>query len=722
MRSGIIMLALVLFSTHLFAQKDKADEKYKLFEYALAIPLYEKYVADNPTDYDAMSRLAKSYKLTNNVPKAIEAYKKLIELPESKPEDLFEIVQLFQIVQNESDARKYANIYKQKMPGEKAENLIRSLDGYAHFMSTANDYTITNKTSNYPFSILSAYPMSGKLIVTAENRKSKSSKWTGRSFTDLYITDPDFTSLDEFAANIMTDLDDGIPTFTSSNQIMYLTSVNKKTIKENDINTRKLHIVLSELKNGEWTTPVDFPYNSNAYSTAHPTISSDGNLLVFSSDMPGGKGGMDLYYCVKQGNGWSAPQNITALNTYGNEIFPVFQNTGELFFSSNGLPGLGGLDIFRSKVSGSVFSAPENMMAPINSSFDDYYLKSEDNLQSGYLTSNRFGNTQIDNVLRFEKAKQATPAPSPAQTGLKVLVVDKYTKTPLPYVSVTVKDNNGNVVHKGLTDEKGKVDIDDLRKGAYTIQGELNGVTTSIADISESEFTSGTPFISKEIYHNDPRFTLAGIAINTKTNAPLPDVLISCVNTNAGISKKTTTGADGKFLFQLEQNSDFEVQGQKKGWLSSEIATKTTKGLDRSQQLYVNLELKIEQPVSKGTITLKKIHYDYNKCDIRPDAAVELDRLVKLLNDYPDMVIELSSHTDSRGADVYNLKLSQCRADAAVAYLIKQGIAKSRLTAKGYGETRLLNGCSNGVKCTEDQHAENRRTEFTILSCQTCPH
>ena len=128
----------------------------------------------------------------------------------------------------------------------------------------------------------------------------------------------------------------------------------------------------------------------------------------------------------------------------------------------------------------------------------------------------------------------------------------------------------------------------------------------------------------------------------------------------------------------------------------------------------------MQQP-TKNPIRLDKILYDYDKCDIKSRAAGELDRLVKLMNDYPDMIIELSSHTDSRGSDAYNLKLSQCRADAAVAYIIGKGIVKSRIIAVGYGETRLLNGCSNGVICTEAQHQENRRTEFKIVSCPSCP-
>jgi outer membrane protein OmpA-like peptidoglycan-associated protein len=161
--------------------------------------------------------------------------------------------------------------------------------------------------------------------------------------------------------------------------------------------------------------------------------------------------------------------------------------------------------------------------------------------------------------------------------------------------------------------------------------------------------------------------------------------------------------------------------GEMKGWLSSEAVYETTKGLDRSKDLYVKIKLSMQQPMVNEEIRLDKIYYDYDKCDIKPRSAEELNRLVGLMNDYPDMKIELSSHTDSRGSNVYNQKLSQCRADAAVAYILGKGISKSRITAVGYGEAKLVNGCSDGVNCTEKQHQENRRTEFRITSCGTCP-
>lgn len=717
---GIIFLLGIL---QVQAQKNEADEKYRLFQFAKAIPLYEKHLSKNDKDYESFLRLATSYKLVNDIPQSIRTYKTLVQLPESKPNDLFDLVQLLQITQQQGEARQYALKYKEAQPGEKADNLIKSLDNYNFFMASQNDYTLSNKTKQYPFSVLSVYPLSGKLIVTAESKNDNSNKWTGRSFTDLYSTDASFGKLDRFAENIMTNLDDGIPTFTPDEKVIYFTSVNKETVSENSINTRKLHIVWSEMVDGKWNAAKDFPFNANAYSTAHPSISKDGQLLVFASDMPGGKGGMDLYLCKKEGTGWSAPQNISAANTSGNELFPVFQNQNELYFSSNGLPGLGGLDLFKTKYSNGTFSNPENAKAPLNSSYDDYYLSSNNNLQTGYLTSNREGSTQIDNVFYFEKAKSA-PVDVVAENkamGLQVKVLDKYTSTPLPYVSVSVKNDKGETMHQGMSDENGTVLVDELAKGNYSIQGTLNDVTTTIAKVVLDDFNASAAYIQKQVLHNDPRFTMRGLVVNANTGAPIEGVKVKCVNQSLGKEREVITRANGEFFFQLEQNSDFKVNGQKAKWLSSETAEETTKGLDRSKELYVKLKISMQEPTANAVIRLKKIFYAYDKCDIRPASALELDRLIKLMNDYPDMIIELGSHTDSRGSDEYNRKLSQCRADAAAAYLISKGIPKNRFTAKGYGETMLVNNCANGVECTDAQHEENRRTEFKIIQCSSCP-
>ena len=425
---------------------------------------------------------------------------------------------------------------------------------------------------------------------------------------------------------------------------------------------------------------------------------------------------MDLYFCLLQSdNTWSEPINLSVLNSYENEVFPSFDVQNHLYFSSNGLPGLGGLDVFVSENSESNFKEPRNLKAPINSRFDDFSLYTSNNLESGYVSTNRFGSPKTDDIAYFSK-KVAKPI---VKTIINVKVLDKYTSIPLPYVSVTFKDSKSDIVHKGMTDPNGMLMVEDLPEGEYKVQGILNEITTTIATISKNEFEK--ELIEKVITHNDPRFTLSGIAINASNNLPVSGVSVTCENTTFNKKNTKITGNDGKFYFQLEQASDFKVVGEQKGWLSSEVIHETTKGLDRSKDLYVLIKLSMQQPVANKAIRLDKIYYDYDKCDIKPRAAEELDRLVKLMNDYPDMIIELASHTDSRGTESYNIQLSQCRADAAVAYIIGKGILKNRIVAKGYGESRLVNHCADNVNCTEDQHQENRRTEFIIVTCPTCP-
>ena len=172
---------------------------------------------------------------------------------------------------------------------------------------------------------------------------------------------------------------------------------------------------------------------------------------------------------------------------------------------------------------------------------------------------------------------------------------------------------------------------------------------------------------------------------------------------------------DGTFSIQLEAAGDFTVSGKKAGYISN-IEKVSTRGLIRSTTLYVKLELEIEEARPDKVITLTNIYYDSGSSRIRPDASSDLGKLIKFLLDNPDFTIEIASHSDSRGSDASNLVLSQARAQEVVNYMQKNGINKNRIIPKGYGETRLINGCSNSVNCTDAQHEQNRRTEFKVIS------
>ncbi len=718
-----MIILFCLYSFSLFAQKSHADRKFKLYEYNEAILLYRQYLEKNPNDYDATKKLALACKYTNNISSSIEIYRTLVKLQDAISDDWYDLVQLLRISGQIIEARECALMYQQKNNGEKAQNLIKSIDMYDELMSGINDYLVVNKTPHLSQSVFTVQ-FRNDLIVTAEELKGSKSDWTGRGYTKLFKTDADFSRLLPFAPEIMSNLNDGIATFSTDGNTIYFTTVNKKSILEQDVNTSKLQLSAATLqRSGQWQLTDLFEYNDIGYNTAHPALRSDGNVLVFSSDRPGGKGGMDLYYCVKQSNNdWSEPINIVAVNTIENEIFPVWDELDKLFFASNGLPGLGGLDVFVSKNEGNIFGEPINLKAPINSRYDDFSLSTNNNLLSGYVSTNRFGTPETDDIAYFSKIVKEVEkevVKKVENTIIKITVVDKYTAIPLPYVSVSIKDDQNNLIFKGMTDPNGQFIVEELPTDNYKVQGLLNDITTTIATISKEEFSA--PLIEKIINHNDPRFTLSGITINTLNGPPVSGVTVTCKNTSLNKATSIITGEDGKFFFQLEQSSDFKVMGEKKGWLASEVIYETTRGLDRSKDLYVKIKLSMQQPTAKDVIRLDKIYYDYDKCDIKARAAEELNRLIKLMNDYPDMIIELSSHTDSRGSNVYNTSLSQCRADAAVDYIVDKGISANRIVPKGYGESRLMNECADGVNCSEPKHQENRRTEFSILECHSCP-
>ncbi|KQC00064.1 OmpA family protein [Pedobacter sp. Hv1] len=206
-------------------------------------------------------------------------------------------------------------------------------------------------------------------------------------------------------------------------------------------------------------------------------------------------------------------------------------------------------------------------------------------------------------------------------------------------------------------------------------------------------------------------FTLTGVAYNKQTRQPLADASIILTKTTGG-QFKVQTEADGRYKFNLEKASNYSLKGLKTSFLI-DTAIVTTQNLIASTELKQNLQL--EPIVINKAIKIDNIYYDFDKSDIRPDAAKELDKLVKILQDNPTISIELGSHTDSQGNDNYNQKLSQSRADLAVQYIIDRGISKNRIIAKGYGETQLANKCVNGVACSLAEHQVNRRTEFKIV-------
>lgn len=297
--------------------------------------------------------------------------------------------------------------------------------------------------------------------------------------------------------------------------------------------------------------------------------------------------------------------------------------------------------------------------------------------------------------------------------ALAINVIDKLTKTPMGDVAVTLTNLSTGKDTTVMTQANGVVKLEDIEPGNYEINGEILNIPTSSDNVDVIDFASAAPTIYSTLYYDDPRFILKGVTVNLDNGQVVDNVQVNLAKDHQDMAQ-TYSNDEGNFKFLLDSNSDYEVQGLKNG-LFSNTAKASTKGLTRSQTLYVKLQLGMSTVEVGRTFQIDNIHYDFDKANIRPDAARELDKVVDFLTTNPDVRIELSSHTDSRGSDAYNLKLSQRRAESAVNYLVDHGISRSRLVAKGYGETRLLNKCKNGIPCTDAEHQANRRTEITII-------
>lgn len=359
-------------------------------------------------------------------------------------------------------------------------------------------------------------------------------------------------------------------------------------------------------------------------------------VLFFVSDMPGGQGGLDIYYSNISGDNIGQPTNLgPSINTKEDEITPFYQD-GTLYFSSNGHPTIGGFDIYYATWTGSGWKDVTNIGFNYNSPYDDQFLRFDNTGVNGYMVSNR------PNKDKLKMRGNETCCDDIYKINLKELVVG---------LEALTVDDKGPL--KGAV-----VELYDLTAGGYPdMKTNLNSNNFSFTLETERSYKA---VIKKDGYFPD--------SITFNTVGILDDYTV----------KKT---------IKLKADPDW---GKKKS--ETEILT-------------------INEP-----IRLNNIYFDYTKWNILPDAEQDLNAIKDLMNQYPDMVVELGSHTDSRGKDQYNLELSQRRANSTKSWLVKAGIASDRIKAVGYGETVILNQCTNEVQCTDDEHRKNRRSEFKIIA------
>ncbi|MES2652870.1 MAG: OmpA family protein [Bacteroidota bacterium] len=644
----IIFIALIIFNASfniVSAQeqsglRERAKKHYNQYEYFQAAQLFQKLADVKKPFLNDLELLADCYLKMKNYELAENWYSRVVNLPKSKTENLVKYGEVLKSNLKYNEAKQVFLQYV-KLSGDQSRVAVEiaGCDSSLAWIANPTLHQIKNQTLiNTNRSEFSVFPYQNKVFFTAEPDTALFKSIFGRTgnpYLRIYTADQSRNELSKPAIDL-SDFNTGKYhigplSINADGSVLYITRTTAgKVLELNEVDrvkyqTNNLELYIFKKNKDKWEE-LPFVYNNvQKYSIGHASLSSDHKVLYFVSNMPGGFGGTDIWFCELQADGgWGKPQNAGAqVNTVKDEMFPYASSEGSFYFSSNGWPGMGGLDVFTAKGNKQNWSKVSNLKYPVNSSTDDFgfiLFPSDDDTLNGYLSSNRKAGKGGDDIYSFTFKKPDTKI----ILAVKGIVLDRKT-----------------------------------------------GKVISGANVSLYSNTNQSPIASK--------------------NAE----------------------SDGTFLLELTKESDYSLIA-KKAKFDTDTKSISTKGIKKSDTLVVDLKLGTLFEIGK-VFTLKNINYDFDKDNIRLDAAKILDGLVDVMRDNPSLEIELGSHTDSRGADKYNLSLSQRRAQSVVNYLVSKGISRMRMVAKGYGETQLLNACEDGIKCTDEQHQENRRTVFKVL-------
>ncbi len=643
----LLLCTLLLFSCGAGKALKKAEQSYALGEYFDAAKYYKKAYARTPAKErkkrgEVAYKMGDCYRRTNYSLRARGAY---LNAARYRYKDSIVFYYLAEMQRKNADyknAAKNYEIYLTYQPDDTLSlNGLKSCTLAPEWKKNPTRHIVKKFTlfnsRRAEYSPMYAGEETDQLYFTSTRDDAKGNdlnRITGMKSADIFIAKKNekkqWESPEAAESEINSEFEDGACAFTSDGKTMYFTRCTKDGSAP-----RYADIYVSQRTGANWAAPQKLEITKDTLSSmAHPAVSPDGNWLYFVSDMPGGVGGIDIWRAKLSGSGVDYIENVgKPINTRGDEMFPTFRENGELYFSSNGHPGMGGLDIFKA-VQDSVSRKWKirNMRSPINSMGDDFGMTFEYGHNRGFFSSNRGDGRGWDHIYSFE----------------------------VPEIE-------------------------------YTVTGWV---------------------YDKEAYE-------------------LPEAVVNIVGRD-GTNLKVNVKKDGSFTQKIEKDMSYVMMASCRGYLNYKQELKT-------DTLQENQEYVLQFPLSSITrpVLIENIFYEFDQAALTEESATALDELIKLLNDNPHVTIELSSHCDYKGNDAYNERLSQRRAESVVNYLVKGGIDRDRLTAKGYGESepklvrkRLaekLGFVPEGTQLTEEFiltlpeeqqeicNAINRRTEFKVL-------
>ncbi|MDT0295808.1 OmpA family protein [Mesonia ostreae] len=655
------LVCLSLFFTCFlsFAQKDKLKEADKMFDRYAFIDAREIYLEVAEAGYKSESlfeKLGDSYYFNGDLPNALKWYQELYDLKQTDLEKEY-LFRYAMALKSDQQYKKSDEVLLEFEKLNETDSRLELLKGERNYLELielqSGKFDIEIAPINSKLSDFSPH-ISNNTLIFASNRETPSSvkrihKWNNQPYLDLYTVSLNEENKIEGEPVLMSEVinskfHESSACLTKDQLSIYFTRNNYNNKKygksEEGVNFLKIYKSERESLDAAWKTPVELPFNSDEYSVAHPTLNAEETKLYFSSDMPGTLGMSDIYVVSIHKDGtYGKTENVgDRINTEGPETFPFLNQQEELYFSSDGHIGLGGLDVFVSVLKeDGTFGEVFNVGRPINSSKDDFNFELGRDNRRGFFTTNREGGVGEDDIYYFAQKEDLITSCQQYITGV---ITESGTQTPLAGVNVELFDENLNFLKDTETNEKGEYE--------FTLDCETRYIIR----------------VSKEGYITTEELLKSGA--------------------------------------EFEKNIQIPAVSMKKG---EELGiTKAGKGDDLRKLLQ-----------------LDPIYFDLDKSNIRKAAEVELQKVLAVLRKYSKMKIDIRSHTDSRAGDAYNLLLSEKRAQSTFNYLLQKGIDKSRITAKGYGETQLINDCDNNTDCSEEEHQMNRRSEFIILNENETP-
>lgn len=689
------------------AQDQELIRAKKFFDrtyYSEAIVLYEKLAEENPSQ-EVIKNLADSYYYTNDLVKAQRYYRLLFQNYNNNldREYYFRFAQTLKATNAYNDANNVLKEYYAKSSNpEDAVNFEKDIKTLENVSAIGKRFEIKNLPINTPNSEFGAVKYKDNLVFAGVKLKpgifDKKFKWDGETYLNL-VTVPlkNINAADSithyFAKELKTGMHESNAIFTKDGKTIYFTRNNSKNgkKKKDDKKISNLQIFKAELVGGKWANITSLPFNSPNYSVEHPALSADEKVLYFASDMPGSIGSFDIYSVNINKGAFDTPKNLgPEINTNKREQFPFASADNKLYFSSDGHLGYGSLDVFVSEINGNEYSKPINIGLPLNSNLDDFAFNIDSETKEGYFASNREGGKGGDDIYQFKETKDLIV--EDCHQLIAGIITDIDTKLVLENATVILQDSNNKTLNTATTSADGKFSFRVPCEASYKVSAFKEKYT------NESKTVTLDNIRDKE---NDASLALKSlekIKLEEKENAEKKrqqEIIIEEEN-----KKKEVIAA-------------VELKQKEKKAKEAEIAAAEIKKNEKVKQI-LEQEKDVVRDKDRLIIKTDPIYFDYNMWYIRKESKVVLGRVVALMNKYPGMVIEIGSHTDSRGNAKFNENLSQKRANSTREFIIQSGIDAKRVTAKGYGESVPIIKCKTDEACSEEEHELNRRSEFVI--------